>query len=50
MDVATQSNSIAFFSDSSFNVDPAKFLVWWFEDYENIINEIVEKGDKNEKK
>lgn len=38
MDVATQTNSIAFFSDSSNNVDPAKFITWWFEDYENIIN------------
>jgi hypothetical protein len=38
MDIATQSNSVAFFCDSSLNVDPSRFLVWWFEDYENIIN------------
>jgi len=41
MDVATQTNSIAFFSDSSNNVDPSKFMTWWFEDYENIINAIM---------
>ena len=38
MDVATQSNSIAFFSDKNNNVDPMKFVIWWFDDYENIIN------------
>ncbi len=43
MDIATKSNSIAFFCDSSFNVDPSRFLVWWFEDYENIINSIIEQ-------
>ena len=42
MDIATQSNSIEFFSDKSQNVDPVKFVIWWFEDYENIINSIEE--------
>lgn len=43
MDVATQTNSIGFFCDKDFMVDPHKFLVWWFEDYENIINSMEEK-------
>lgn len=46
MDIATQANSIAFFSDSNAYVDPIKFLHWWFEDYEGIINSLVEKKDK----
>lgn len=44
MDIATQANSIVFFIDSSGNVEPSKFLVWWFEDYENIINSL--EGNK----
>ena len=43
MDIATQSNSIEFFNDSG-NVDPAKFITWWFEDYEKIIDAI--QGEK----
>jgi len=45
MDIATQTNSIAFFSDSQGNVDGGKFFKWWFEDYEGIINSLVEKKD-----
>ncbi len=43
MDIATQSNSIAFFTDNHGYIEPTKFLIWWFEDYENIINSLVEK-------
>ena len=43
MDIATQSHSVLFFCDSNGNVDPNKFYKWWFEDYENIINSLVEK-------
>lgn len=43
MDIATQSNSVAFFADSHGDVNPQKFLKWWFEDYESIINSILEK-------
>jgi len=43
MDIATQTNSIAFFSDANGYVDPHKFIQWWFEGYEDVINSLVEK-------
>jgi hypothetical protein len=46
MDIAIQTNSIAYFSDNNGNVDPVKFLKWWFDDYESIINSLMEKKDK----
>jgi hypothetical protein len=40
MDIATQTGSIAYFTESSGNVNKEKFIKWWFTDYETIISEI----------
>ncbi len=43
MDIALQSNSVAFFCDVKGNVNSQKFIQWWFNDYETIINSITEQ-------
>jgi hypothetical protein len=45
MDVVQQSNSVEFFNNSG-NVDPNKFIAWWFNDYESIINSLQEAQNK----
>ena len=42
MDIATQSNSVEFFNADG-NVDPGKFIQWWFEDYVKIIDALTPK-------
>jgi hypothetical protein len=39
-DVVTSSNSINYFLEKNGNINQSKFLKWWFEDYQDIMNEI----------
>lgn len=45
-DVATSTGTINYFLDKNNKVIPEKFLKWWFDDYEDIFNEMV-KAEKH---
>lgn len=42
-DVVTSSYSINYFLEKNGNINPTKFMKWWFEDYQDIMNELMKK-------
>jgi len=40
-DIASQSNSVAYFLESKTTVNPNKFFDYWFLDYEKIMSKVL---------